>query len=167
MKRGRLCSFIATLCTLRPALVPIIPTHLRDAVRTVTIRIWHRELFEEHTLHLRQRRRGKEKCGCCDLGMEHFRPRDACVPAYSLLTHATTASSFTTIASTDSSSSVPQVPVRRTPNTPRFAHLRRPTPQLRAALIPIILTSHTTCTTPHQSGPRKGLHIAGLGFYRV
>ena len=36
-----------------------------------------------------------------------------------------------------------------------------------AASTAIIPTSHTTDTTPRQSGPRKGPHIAGLGFYCV
>jgi len=56
MKREKLCTFIAALCTLRPASVLTIPTHLRDAVQTVTIRIWHRESFEgrTHALHVRR-----------------------------------------------------------------------------------------------------------------
>jgi len=40
-EEGKVVHFIAALCTLRPASVLIIPTHLRGAasVQTVTIRI--------------------------------------------------------------------------------------------------------------------------------
>ena len=58
--------------------------------------------------------------------------------------------------------SVVLCPPRHTSNATWFAHLRRPMPQLRAASTPVIPTSHTTWTTPCQSGPRKRPHIAGL-----
>jgi len=73
MKRGKLCGFRATLCTLRPKLrpasVPIIPTHLRDAVRTVTIRISHLGSFEgTPTPYICAETPSKVKRGRCSLG---------------------------------------------------------------------------------------------------